>query len=453
MALRLTGRPPRIEIDAAAEGARAGFRGVASMRPDSPLRKGRLGTMAVVVALMAVACGGAEQVAATTFNESTEPTSGIETSAASPTKSDRVAGPMVQLPIAELPAADLLQATLDAGVIEHGGKGFTFAVILPDGKRWVGVTGVSHGTTKVTPDVLFAAGSITKTWTATTIMQLAEEGVLSLDDPVCEWLPEIPNVDRSITLRQLLNHTSGVHDYIDHPDYWKSAVWDEPDRSWTPGETLATYLLEPYFAPGTAWHYSNSGYVLLRMIIMEATGSDIATVYRNRFFDPLGLDGTFVIPGEEPPNNIAHGWWDLDGDGEYDDFSATPYTAFASGLGGQVFTTAEDLAEWTRALYHEQTVLRADSFAEMIDFYPTEMEDEPLLDGYGLGAVRFAPEFVSGLEVWGHGGDAPGYAAGAFYLPDYGISMGFADNTERGDAMPLIDDMMGLILGLTVETP
>ncbi len=189
------------------------------------------------------------------------------------------------------------------------------------------------------------------------------------------------------------------------------------------------------------------------MIIMEATGSDIATVYRNRFFDPLGLDGTFVIPGEEPPDNIAHGWWDLDGDGEYDDFSATPYTAFASGLGGQVFTTAEDLAEWTRALYHEQAVLRADSFAEMIDFYPADMEDEPLLDGYGLGAVRFAPEVVSGLEVWGHGGNAPGYAAGAFYLPDYGISMGFADNTERGDAMPLIDDMMGLILGLTVETP
>ena len=269
MAIWLTNRPLHHEIDAEAasvlEGLQGSHRKVARVRSSYPLRRARLGTMAVVVALTAVACGGTGKVTTTTFNEPTEPTSRIETSAGNP------------LPITELPAADVLQSTLDAGVIEHGGQGYTFAVILPDGQRWVGVTGVSHGTTRVTPEMQFAAGSITKTWTATTIMQLAEEGVLSLDDPVCEWLPGIPKVDCLITLRQLLNHTSGVHNYIDHPAYWKSTLWDEPDRSWTPGEALATYLLEPYFAPGAAWHYSNSGYVLLRMIIMEATRSDIAT--------------------------------------------------------------------------------------------------------------------------------------------------------------------------------
>jgi D-alanyl-D-alanine carboxypeptidase len=352
-----------------------------------------------------------------------------------------------------LPPGDELQATLDAGVRQHGGKGFTFAVIMADGTRWVGASGVSHGTTEITPDMPFAAGSITKTWTAATILQLADEGVLDLEDTVAEWLPAYPNVDGSITIRQLLNHTSGIYNYTDHPDYWQSVVWDEPGRTWTPAETITTFQLQPYFEPGAGWHYSNSGYALLRTIITEATGSDIATVYRARFFDPLGLDGTVVVPAEELPANTAHGWWDLDGDGAYDDFSATPYTAFASGVGGQVFATAEDLAEWIRALYHERRVLSPSAFDEMVDFRPVRMEEEPLLAGYGLGSVRFAREVVSGKEAWGHGGNAPGYAAGAFYLPEYGITMGFADNTERGDAMPLLDDMMGLILGTEFVTP
>ena len=352
-----------------------------------------------------------------------------------------------------LPPAEELQATLDAGVREHGGKGFAFAVIMADGTRWVGASGVSHGTTEITPDMPFAAGSITKTWTAATILQLADEGVLDLEDTVADWLPAFPNVDGSITIRQLLNHTSGIYNYTDHPDYWQSVVWDEPGRTWTPGETITAFQLEPYFEPGAGWHYSNSGYALLRTIITEATGSDIATVYRARFFDPLGLEGTVVVPEEELPANTAHGWWDLDGDGAYDDFSATPFTAFASGIGGQVFATAEDLAEWTRALYHERSVLSPSSFDQMVDFQPVQMEEEPLLAGYGLGSLRFARELVGGQEVWGHGGDAPGYAAGAFYLPEYGITMGVADNTERGDAMPLLDDMMGLILGTEFDTP
>lgn len=98
--------------------------------------------------------------------------------------------PPTEAPIgAVLPPADELQATLDAGVREHGGKGFAFAVIMADGTRWVGVSGVSHGTTAITPDMPFAAGSITKTWTAATILQLADEGVLDLEDTVADWLP------------------------------------------------------------------------------------------------------------------------------------------------------------------------------------------------------------------------------------------------------------------------
>ncbi len=325
-------------------------------------------------------------------------------------------------------------------------------MILPDGAKWVGVSGVSHGTTPVTPDMPFAAGSITKTWTAATILQLAEEGVLTLEDPLSEWLPAYPNVDSTITIRQLLNHTGGIYDFVEHPDYWQAAIWDDPARSWPPEETILTYLLEPYFPKGEGWHYSTSGYILLRMIIQEATGSEISTEYRSRFWDPLGLDRTYLAVEEELPENTAHGWWDLDGDGVYDDFGSTPRNAFSSGTGGQVFSTAEDLAEWAHALYHERTVLDQKSFDEMVAFLPVDTEEEPLLAGYGLGAMRFSPELFNDLEVWGHGGNAPGYAAGSFYLPDYGVSIGVTDNTEHGDAMGTLDDLISIVLRNVQET-
>ena len=307
--------------------------------------------------------------------------------------------------------------------------------------------------TLVTPDMPFAAGSITKTWTACTILQLAEEGVITLEDPLSDWLPAYPNVDGAITIRQLLNHTGGIYNFTEHPEYWEAVIWDDPARDWPPEETILKYVLEPYFPKGEGWHYSNSGYVLLRMIIEEATGSSVATAYRNRFWDPLGLGRTYLAGEEELPANTAHGWWDMDGDRVYDDFGSVPRNAFSSGTGGQVFATAEDLAQWARALYHEQTVLSQESFEEMVTFLPVSMESEPLLAGYGLGAVRFSPEVFDDLEVWGHGGDAPGYAAGSFYLPDYGVSVGVADNTENGDAMHLLDDLMGVVLRNVEKTP
>jgi CubicO group peptidase (beta-lactamase class C family) len=165
------------------------------------------------------------------------------------------------------------------------------------------------------------------------------------------------------------------------------------------------------------------------------------------------LDRTFLAVEEELPENTAHGWWDLDGDGAYDDFSSTPRTAFSSGVGGQVFSTAEDLAEWSHALYHERSVLEEQSLDEMIAFVPVDTPDEPLLKGYGLGAVRFSPELFNDLEVWGHSGNAPGYAAGSLYLPNYGVSIGITDNTEEGDAMGTLNDLLSIITSHLERTP
>lgn len=339
--------------------------------------------------------------------------------------------------------AEELQAALDNGIATYNGKGISAAVMIPAEETWVGVSGISHGTTAITSDMLFSVGSITKNFTATTILELAEEGVLTLEDSLYEWVPNYPNIDSTITIRQLLNHTCGIYNFTEHPDIWAD-VFADLYRTWTMEEVLTGYVLEPYFPKGTDWHYSNTGYILLRLIIREAAGTDISTQYRERFFNPLGLDRMFTAVEEDPAGVVANGWFDINGDGVYDDFSNVPATAFYTAIGGGVFATAEDLARWAKALFHDRVVLTEEYFDQMMDFHvPTP--GEPLVYGYGLGACWFSPELFNNLTVWGHGGNPLGYAAGCLYLPDYGVCIGIADNTEEGETMPVINDILRVI--------
>jgi D-alanyl-D-alanine carboxypeptidase len=319
---------------------------------------------------------------------------------------------------------------------------------MPDGETWVGASGISNGTTPITSDMLFSAGSITKMFTAATIIQLAEEGVITLEDSLYEWLPSYPHIDSTITIRQLLNHTNGIYNITEHPTIWQT-IFADPTKVWNLEEIVATYTLAPYFPKGTDWHYSNTGYLLLRMIIRGATGSEISTEYRTRFFEPFDLDGAFLAPEETLPANTARGWFDLNGDGDYDEL---PFmTSFYSMAGGGVFCSAEDLANWSRALLHNRIVLTQSSLDEMLTFH-SPCPGEPLVTGYGLGALNFSPELFNNLEVWGHGGNALGYAAGCLYLPAYGVSIGIMDNTEEGEAMWTINDLISIITEHLEET-
>jgi D-alanyl-D-alanine carboxypeptidase len=338
-----------------------------------------------------------------------------------------------------------LQKALDDGIETYNGKGISAAVIMPDGEKWVGVSGVSHGTTKITAEMRFGAGSIAKNFTGVIMLQLAEEGELTLDDSLYEWVPAYPYVDSTIILRQLLNHTSGLYDVIDNHDYWQE-IFQNPSRVWTPAEMIIAFNHEPLFPKGTDWNYSSiPGYALLRMIIQDITGSDIATAYHDRCFVPFGLSNTFASMGEPLPANTAHGWYDLNNDGVYDDFFSWPRTAFASGIPGEVFSTAEDLAEWARALFHDKSVLGEQYLDQMLTFHSPCTGEEYMVEGYGLGAVKFNPDLFNGLNAIGHSGNAPGYAAACVYLPDYEVCIGFMDNTEEGNAMWTLFDLVDII--------
>ena len=148
---------------------------------------------------------------------------------------------------------------------------------------------------RMTPLDRFRVGSLTKPMVAIVILQLADEGRLALDDPLARFLPSIlPDGDR-ITLRQLLNHTSGIGDYTDDPGFL-SAVLANPARVWTPQELIAIGAAMPrLFAPGAAdrWDYSNTNYILLGLVAEAAGGQPIATLLRTRVFERVGMASTY----------------------------------------------------------------------------------------------------------------------------------------------------------------
>jgi uncharacterized protein (TIGR02145 family) len=335
---------------------------------------------------------------------------------------------------ARLTLSEKLQAALDLSMESSNGKGLSAAVIMPDGVTWRGVGGVSHDNVKIKTDMRFSAGSIEKMFAATTILQLAEEGKITLEDPLYKWLPAFPYIDSMITIRQLLNHTGGIYHYVDNRDFW-DAWFQEPSKFWTLEGIVLTFNREPYFPRGTGWHYSQTGYNLLRMIIRKITGSEISIVNRDRFFVPSGLTNTFTSMGETLPGNIAHGWYDTDKDLEYEDFFSMQRTPFASGIGGEVWSTPEDLAKWARALFHDKTVVSQTSLDQMLTFYSPCTGEELFGDGYGLGVCKFNSQLLYGLEAYGHGGHGPGYAAGCIYLPDYEVCIGIMDNTDGGECI------------------
>jgi D-alanyl-D-alanine carboxypeptidase len=191
--------------------------------------------------------------------------------------------------------AEQLQKALDDGISNYDGKGVSAAVIIPGQEMWTGTSGISHGATQITANMLFSAGSITKTFTAVTIMQLAEENKLSLDDSLYNWISSYSNIDSTITIRQLLNHTSGLYDIADNSQFFEQIFLDQ-NRIWTLEEILSDYVLDPYFPKGTEWHYSNTGYIILRSIIKQISDSGISDEYRSRFLLPLNLNRTFLAP-------------------------------------------------------------------------------------------------------------------------------------------------------------
>ncbi len=307
-----------------------------------------------------------------------------------------------------------LQEALNDGLRKYDVKGASAALIFPDQSIRLVVGGVSHDAIPIRPDMLFAIGSITKNVVAALVFKLAEEGVLSLEDPLHKWLPAYPKVDGAITIRQLLAHTSGLYMFWENQKIWDDLI-KYRDRIFTPEEVLS-YLKDPHFPPGKGFRYSNTNYLLLAMILTRATGAGLSTEFRRRFWQPLGLSNAYLSLEEQIPGRLAHVWGDnFEKDGSFRDITFLPRASHESITYGSagLFMTAEDLARWCRLLF-EGKVLRQSSLDEMLTIGK---------DGYGLGVQVFRKGLVDGEKAIGHGGANIGTAAYMMYLPEHRMSI------------------------------
>ncbi len=314
-----------------------------------------------------------------------------------------------------------LQKVLDDGISKYDVRGVSAAVIFPDQKVWKGVSGTSYDTVSMKSDMLFAIGSITKNIVATLTLKLAEEGMLSLDDPLSKWLPRYLYVDNTITIRQLLNHTSGIYMFWDNQEIWDDLKNDR-EKVWTPEEVLS-YIKEPCFAPGEGWRYSNTNYLLLAMIIEKVTGSNLSTEFRKRFWQPLNIENAYLSIEEVIPDNQAHVHGDnFNNDGSNIDLTFLPRASHESITYGSsgLFVTAEDLARWCHALF-EGEVLRRPSMDEMLKF--VDIGSGSRKRGYGLGVELFMKRMSSGERAIGHSGANIGTSAYMVHLSEHHVSV------------------------------
>ena len=322
------------------------------------------------------------------------------------------------------------QFALDSMRFAHGLMGASAAVILPEKGVWKGAGGFSNPVSNdsLRPEMLMEIDSNTKSFVAAIILQMVDEGLLSLEDPISDWLPPFANVDSTMTIRQILQHTGGVSDFLNDNPLSVVAILSNPAYFWTPEYSLS-YVLAPNFPPGASWSYSNTGYTLAGMIIREITGSDSFAIPLNqRLLDPLGLDNMFMELEEPVSGEIAHAWNDLNGDGILDDLSTFPRTSWMSAAwtAGAIISTAEDLARWSYLLHGDQ-VLSPAAMAQMRATVPIPGTSLT----YGLGIYTYP---VLGKTLWGHDGGGLGFNSQTLYYGERGTALAVIINQRGGTA-------------------
>ena len=335
-----------------------------------------------------------------------------------------------------------LQRALDSVRSIQRVMGASAAVLIPGQGIWQGVSGVSSVSPvqNITPDMLFGIGSNTKALISTTILTLADEGLLSLDDSLGNWLPAYPNITGSVKIRQLMNMTSGLFDYLNDSNKEGDSVFANPTRLWAPEEIITTFVGPPHGPPGGPYRYCNTNYVLLGMIIKKVTNSSVSAQLRQRILTPLSLDRTYLEVEETAPGPVAHPW------DSGSDFFSMPVTAHYSILwtAGGVMSTAENMSRWGKALY-EGTQITPTSLNQMLTFVPMSANGAPGFDwtGYGLG-VRIG-SFL-GKQVLGHGGQVMGYVSIVAYLPQAKASFAVLLNASEPNECAFLTALLNAYL-------
>jgi len=277
-------------------------------------------------------------------------------------------------------------------VVDHG------KVVKAEG---YGYANVEHDV-PVRPETVFQSGSLGKQFTAATVMTLVEEGKLALDDPIAKYFPEAPAAFRAITVRHLLTHTSGI------PDYTEGTI--DLKRDYTEDELARmAFGLELEFAPGSRWNYSNTGYLMLGVLVRRASGRFYGDVLRDRVFTPLGMKTARIISEEDIVPNRAAGYRLVGGELKNQEWVAPKLNTTADG---SLYFTVLDLIAWDKGL-RAGAVLKPESWAAV--FRPVRLNSGKTFP-YGFG---WSIEEAGGRPLVEHGGSWQGFKTHiARYLGD-----------------------------------
>ncbi len=310
-----------------------------------------------------------------------------------------------------------LEATLDRLMSEGEIPGAIVGVWVPGRGTWVVARGVSNleNNTPMRVDDRVRIASVTKTFVATVVLQLVDEGKLSLDDTIDRFVTRVPN-GNAVTIRQLLNHTSGLYDFIFDPVF-QAACTADPLEKWTPRQLLSSSVLhDPYFAPGAKFHYSNTNYVLLGMVVEKLTGRSVGTEISRRILEPLSLRHTTFETTPEMAKPASRGYSE-----EYgrlvDITHRDPSMGWASS---GMSSNLDDLRTWSLAFANGGLI------SEESERERAVLVSEPGSEvKYGAGMMEWGG-FV------GHEGNAFGFSTAMFHHPSKNATVVVIFNQSGG---------------------
>ena len=350
------------------------------------------------------------------------------------------------------PADDAIAAVITDVLDKDEAPGAIVRLSAPGLAPWTGAFGLANvdAGTPMQPAMHGRIGSITKPMVATLVLQLVDEGKLSLDEPLATALPaaaSLPNA-ASITVRNLLTMRSGLFNFTEAPGIFDT-ISTNPDRIWTPAELIAVAAERPAnFAPGAQFEYSNTNYILLGEIVALITGKPVEQVFRERLTEPFGLSETSWPAGPELPEPFADGYERVPLDGPRTDAPptgpttverATRVAASAGGAAGAVVSTVADLDRWIDILFEGKALEQATSRAQLEILPILQPDGTPSGMGYGMGVADFG-------GIVGHNGGIPGFQSFAARIVALGVNVSVIVNIDYGVAGTHPADAMTLAL-------
>ena len=318
-----------------------------------------------------------------------------------------------EAPVFNSKLSGALQKALEEAARIQNANAISASVYISDRCMWEGAAGttVPEPSVPVESDMLFSFASITKTFVAAIVLQLVEENMLGLDDPLGKWLEEYPNIDSDVTIRLLLNHGSGFYNYTDNEMWWSDVAAD-PDRVWTPEDVLK-YVKPPVKRGFNPPHYSNTNYTLLGMIVESATNNSLEHELQTRIIRPLHLEHTYLVKDNFGPYRWADSTFLR---------TAEYSSAWADGA---IASIPRDIAKWSHRLY-SGNFLQADSLQSMFQTKARGTSGEWRISA-GLGVLKLLVEHEL---AWGHGGVLPPFLSRTLYLPKFEISVAYASSGD-----------------------